>query len=526
MPLNLPKKAAALLLALCVGTALFGCSAPAASSSSGSSGTSSSASSSSSAATAPETFTLPAVFSQSMNPLTTSCMQNLVLWPLLFDSLAQTDASFTAQKGLATDISSSGTTVRVTLRSGVKFSDGSTLSAADVVYSYNLVKNTPASYFYSNVANIASVTGSGTTVVFTLNAPDALAANLLNIPIIKSGSDVTAAADVNYPNKPPVGSGPYTLSMAAVGSTMTLNKSWYGGTGSFGFQTIALYNIHNSNAIASSLKIGEINYLFTDYGQGETAVANMDTKAVNLNRMVFLGVNAAHAGVSDAHVRKAVSLLINRSSLVTDAFSTQALGTDLPYNPDWAGGAQPAKEALLTQADKADAELRQAGYTAGGAGGAYTKTGGAALTLTLLYNSDNSRMTAAAKAISQTLTKAGIGVTLSGQTFDAYTAALQAGSYDLYLGDIALTDDMDLSPLLAAGGAAAYGVPANSATLTAFNAWRAGGALSDLTAAFESETPFIPLCFRTGTVSFTPGLSGTVTPTARNIFYGIAGWHY
>lgn len=450
-----------------------------------------------------------------------------MLWPLLYDSLAQPDASFTPQFGLASSIDVSGTTVTAHLKSGVKFWDGSALGAQDVVYSYNLVKSTPSSYFYSNVQNIASVAAQGSaTVVFTLASPDALAQNLLDIPIIKSGSAATSGANAAYPNAPPTGSGPYQLSMAAVGGTLTLNKSWYGG-GSFGFQTIAVNNIRNTDALDSSLKIGEINYLFTDYGQGAVSVPNIETKAVNLNRMVFLGVNSAHAGLGDAHVRRAVSLLIDRSGLVTDAFSSQALATNLPYNPDWAGGVKPQAADLSASSDKAAQELTQAGYTARNASGVYTKADGSApLSLSLLYNSDDSRMATAARLLSQALTKAGIGVTAEGKAFDAYTQALQSGGFDLYLGDVALTDDMDLTPLLSPGAGASYGVAAGSATLAAFQAWRAGGQLAALTSAFQNELPFLPLCFKTGTVSYTPGLAGSVTPTARNIFYGIAGWHY
>ncbi|MFT8887861.1 MAG: ABC transporter substrate-binding protein [Ethanoligenens sp.] len=472
------------------------------------------------AATKPTTFSLPVVFAQDMNPLTTSCMLNLTLWPLLYDCLSQPDTTFTAQKGLASSITNSGTTVTIQLRGGVKFTDGSMLTASDVVYSYNLAKNTPSSYFHGNVSNIAAVNQQGSnTVVFTLAAPDALVENLLDVPIVKSGSGAVTRT-------PPVGSGPYTFSTSQFSGTLSVNKSWYGG-GTFGFQAIALVNMLSTDAVLGSLKIGEINYLYTDYGNGAVPTANLDSKTVNLNRMVFMGVNSAHALTADTHVRRAISFALDRQSLSTDAFSAQALPTDLPYNPDWAGGTKPAAADLNTQLDKAGAELTAAGYTLQDISGIATKAGGAnPLQLTLLVNSEDQQMTAAANQIKVSLYKVGIGININAQPFTAYTAALQAGNYDLYLGNLSLTADMDLSPLLVPGGAAAYGVPANSASLSAFNAWRAGGSLSALTAAFSGEMPFIPLCFKTGTVTYTPGLSGSVTPTTQNVFYGIAGWHY
>lgn len=510
------------LLALLLAFALAGCAASSGASSSkpSSSSQTSSAKVSSQTATKPTTFSLPVVFAQDMNPLTSGCMINVTLWPLLYDSLTQPDTTFTARQGLAASITNSGTTMMVQLRGGVKFSDGSALTAQDVAYSYNLVKSTPSSYFYGNVGNIASVTPQGSgTVVFTLSAPDTLAQNLLDIPIIKTGSVAAART-------PPVGSGPYTFSTNQFSGTLSVNKNWYGG-GTFGFQTIALVNMPSSDAVLGSLKIGEINYLYTDYGNGAVPAANLDSKTVNLNRMVFMGVNSGHSLTADAHVRRAISFALDRQSLSDDAFSAQALPTDLPYNPDWADGVKPASTELRAQLDKAATELTAAGYTAQNIGGVATKAGGASpLQLTLLVNSGDQQMTAAANQIKVSLAKAGIGITINAQPFAAYVAALQAGSYDLYLGNLSLTADMDLSPLLAPGGAAAYGVPANSATLAAFNTWRTGGALSALTTAYTSEMPFIALCFKTGSVTFTPGLSGTVNPTVQNVFYGIAGWHY
>lgn len=506
-------------LFLCL--SLAGCAANTSKRTSSSKAASSAVSSAvSQAATKPATFSLPVVFAQDMNPLTTGCMINLTLWPLLYDCLAQPDATFTAQNGLASSITNSGTTVTVQLRNGIKFSDGSALTAADVAYSYQLVKSTPASYFYNNLSNIASVAASGSnTVVLTLATPDTLVQNVLNIPIVKSGSGASVRT-------PPVGSGPYTFSSNQFNGTLSVNKGWYGG-GTFGFQTINLVNIMSTDAVLGSLKIGSINYLYTNFGNGSATTANLATKLVNLNRVVFMGVNSAHALTADAHVRKAISYAVDRQNLSNDAFSAQALPTNLPYNPGWAGGAKPAAADLSAQLDKATAELTAAGYTSQNIGGVTTKAGGAdPLQLTLLVNSEDQQMTAAANQIKVSLSKAGIGININAQPFASYTASLQAGNYDLYLGNVALNADMDLSPLLASGGAAAFGVPANSASLAAFNAWRAGGPLAALTGAFTGEMPFIPLCFLNGAVTYTPGLSGSVTPTVQNIFYGIAGWHY
>lgn len=511
--------------------------------------------SSASAAAVKTTFSLGVVLGKSLNPLTTDSMINLTLWPLLFDSLAEPDAGYTTQWGLATSADISGTTVTVHLRSGVKFTDGTPLTARDVVYSYNEVRGNAASYFYANTANIANVAASGSyAVIFTLKTPDTLFANLLDIPIIKSGSDTAAVAAGD--TACPVGSGRYSFSNDGLNGTLTANKSWYKGTAP-GIQTVHLVNMLDSGTTLSSLKTGVIHYLYADSSGTGVAAVGLNTASVSLNRMIFLGVNWSNASLANAHIRRAVSMAIDRSSLVSEAYSSRAKVSVLPFNPDWSalvslsasasaasGASSAASAASSGEASSAASAAKGTSSTASGAaagtvnradvtselaaGGVAAKSGSSATVLTfrLLIDSGNSQMTAAAKKLTSSLAPSGIAIVTDAEPAASYTAKLAAGQFDLYLGEIRLTDDMDITPLLQ-GGAAGYGAPAQSATQTAFAGWRAGTVtLASLADTFRSEMPFIPLCFRVGTVVYNPSLKGTVAPTAGDVFIGMENWHF
>ena len=470
--------------------------------------------------TSATSFSLPVSLSKSLNPLTTDTMTNLTLGPLMFDCIAEPDASYSPVLGLASSIDNAGTTVTVHLRSGVKFSDGSILTAKDVKFSFELVKATPTSFFYSNVINIIDINPKdSSTVVFTLATPDTLFANLLTIPIVKNVPDI---------NKTLIGSGRYIFSTDTMNGTLTANKNWYKG-GSPVFQTIKLINIINSNAILSSLKVSEINYVFTDYGNGTVAAAGLDVKSVNLNRMVFLGVNSNKPTLSNAHVRRGISLAIDRKTIVSDIYSSRALACVLPFNPNWALLAKPADADILPNLSLASAEFTAAGYTTTNTNGALTSSANSitSLTLSLLVDKNNALMVTSSRKIATTLSKVGVIINIDAEASDVFNAKLASGDFDLYMGEIKLTDDMDLSPFLTTGGAASSGVSPLSSTLSAFNGWRLGTVkITDLAAAFTNETPFIPLCYKIGSVSFTAGLTGTITPTFSNIFLGIESWHF
>lgn len=69
------------------------------------------------------------------------------------------------------------------------------------------------------------------------------------------------------------------------------------------------------------LTSGNITYYFNDLSSGVLPRVTGASAAVDMNALLYLGVNSASAGVSNAAVRQAISGLIDRKSLVESAFS-------------------------------------------------------------------------------------------------------------------------------------------------------------------------------------------------------------
>ena len=93
----------------------------------------------------------------------------------------------------------------------------------------------------------------------------------------------------------------------------------------------------------------------------------------------------------------------------------------------------------------------------------------------------------------------------------------------LYLGEIRLTGDMNLRPLLA-GGSASYGIQAAGAGAAAYGQYLAGGkTLAEFVEAFVQDVPYIPLCWRKGLAAYSRTMSH-ITPNASDIYYGIESW--
>lgn len=450
-------------------------------------------------------FSLPYTNVTSLNPLLPASAVNEEFSPLVYDCISEPDSSYNPVMRLASAVTSSGTTVKITLRDGVSFSDGSALTGSDVAYSLNFVKNNQSSPYNANLSNVNSITSDGSTVTLTLGSPDPLIANLLDIPIIKKGSD--AAGDA-------IGSGMYTFSKNGVNAVLNQNPKWYGGN-SAAFKSIPLVNIPDQSTINSCLEIDQINYVYSDNGSGSTpSFVNTKTAQVNLNRLVYVGINTSKPRLNNNHFRRALSLSIDRKMLSSQTYSNRAVPSALPFNPAFKLLGNQSGKDITADYNAVSSEMTQAGGTGG--------TNAAALTV--LVNQENSVRVAVAKYIVSCFSKAGVNVSLKEVPFTEYQQLISGGDFDMYVGEVELADNMDISPLLASGGSAAFGAPQNSSTLAAFKAWQSGsGNFDGVTNDFSNEMPFLPLCYRIGSTSYTNGINN-VTATNADIFYDFEKW--
>lgn len=493
-------RAAAVLLACATLAGLDSCARAGGSAASGAQAAGSSASSqASSAVQTTGGFSLPYTNVPDFNPLLPASSFNEVIGPLIYDCVSEPGPDYKPVMRLASSVVSSGSSAVITLRSGLAFSDGSALTGSDVAYTYNYVRQHAASPYHARLANVQGVRANGLAVTLTLASPDPLIANLLDIPVIKQGSETGNA----------VGSGRYTYAKNGVDALLTQNPRWYGGA-KRPFASIPLVNIPDPSTMMSSLSIGLVNYVYSDSGGGAASTpVNATTADVNLNQLVFLGVNTRKAPLSNAHFRRALSLALDRSGLVSQAYSGRARASCLPFSPVFGLLPAPSAQSLGSDYAASAAELARAG-------------GAGSVALTLLVNQENAVRTAAAKYAAGCFQKAGVNVTVKAVPLAEYKADVASDSYDLFIGETVLGADMDVTPLL--DGTLSPGAPAGGAALAAFKRYCAGGGtLAAAAAAFSDEMPILPLCYRMGTTSYTRGLHG-VTATNGDIFFRFEAW--
>ena len=175
-------------------------------------------------------------FTRAFNPYVSTSLGNsnnstaLVYEPLLmFNTINPTAAP---QPWLATHYawSDGGKTLTFTIRKGVKFSDGTPMTAADVAFSFNLLIKNPTLTPSAPPPVPASATApDATTAVLTFKTPEYanlyLIGGMYIVPehIWKNISNPATFADPD-----PIGTGPYVVSQfSAQKYTLTENKNYW-----------------------------------------------------------------------------------------------------------------------------------------------------------------------------------------------------------------------------------------------------------------------------------------------------------
>src|SRR5215468_3528218 len=316
-----------------------------------SSSTSSGSSSSSSSPTLTMESSPESTITQAFNPfIPTQAAWGMGATGLIYEPLLQFDIAAPPKyyPWLATAYrwSDGGKAVTFTLRPGVKFNNGTPMTAADVVFTYNLVKKNPS----INLGGlpISSVSASGNTV--TLTFPSAEYTNLQEIagvPILPQAIWSKAGNPATYADPNPVGTGPYKLkTFTPQGFTLTKYTGYWQAPKAK--VTNVYFPVYTSNTGAlSALFSGQIDWtgnfipgLQQNFVSKAPAYHHFWEAPGSTNALM---PNLNKWPTNQLPVRQAISAAINRNLLASEGEAglenpvLTASGLTLPTFQNWAG---------------------------------------------------------------------------------------------------------------------------------------------------------------------------------------------
>jgi peptide/nickel transport system substrate-binding protein len=444
----------------------------------------------------------------------------------------------TAYPWLATDFAwnSDGTEITFTIRDGVKFSDGSALTPDDVAYTFQVMKDTPATNRLGLPIASASTVGSNQVKV-TFTQPQFQ--NIYNIAgqtfVVKKSAYSAAPDPSKFADPKPVGTGPYTLAnFTAQGLQLKANPSYWGGNPPVPEVDVPSYS---SNDVAlQQLSAGKIDYAGNFISNIETSFVAKDPAhnkywfpAINVVSLEF-NVKSGPAALQDPAVRKAVSMGINRQTVAQqaeqgyEAPATSSSGLLLP-NFQSVLPSQYANDLKPTQdADAVNSIMTGAGYAKDGKG--YWAKNGQEVAFKIEDPTAYTDYYQASQIMSQDLKKVGFNVEPNGVDANKWYADLAAGTFDSASHWSSTgpspyaTYDSWLDPALAQGNNASgdYGRFENADATAALAAYAKAGTEADAKTAIEAlakvmseQVPVAPIMYAAGWYEYnTKNYSGWV----------------
>jgi len=472
-------------------------------------------------------FTLRFNEESSLNPFSGANADNMALMGLMYEGLFTVSPTFTAEPVLCTDyeVRNEGKVYLFTLKSGVVFSDGTPLTAADVVYSITRARN--AGRYMSRLAIVVSSVAVGDDKVsITLSKPDMDFPVLMDVPIVKDGT--------GYDNVP-VGSGPYFYSQTADGSRCLYASSLYRDYGELPLRVIYLQTVSEAE-IVDKFSDCTVDLLRSNaYGAaGYNLHVENDTRFYDTANLIYVGFNEKDTVMSDARMRQAISCIIDRDYICGELLGGRERPAPLVlssllgcYDASW----ESAVGYSLQRTSQIFAELGMNDYSGNGyLDYPYGEDNWRQFTVTLVVDDQSEDRLAIAENVAGSLRKVGIDTEVETLSWSAYVSALEKGDFDIYIAEARLQADFNLSSLFTEGGSLNYGKVRDAEYKTRIDAFLAaeGEAKSAAAKALcdyaAQDAAVIPLAFRRASVVTHRGAVTGVSPSQADLFRQFTGW--
>ena len=327
----------------------------------------------------------------------------------------------------------------LTIRDGVKWSDGQTLTAEDVGFTFTLIKSTPA--FNGNAIPFDAITVNGSNVEITFTASQfvnqgkILSSFVVPKHIWSAMPDPTTDAVEN-----PIGTGPYTLkSWTAQVVTMAKRDDYWGGQLQVPEVRYTSYN--DNNAQTTALAAGDCQWSYVFMPNYQDVFIAKDKEHHKLWFPSGLGIHCLFMNIEkgpfkNPALRQALNLVIDRKAVHLQGELGLYPLVDSPTGIPLPAGESFISDKYKGQVQAVDVEKAKSILTAAGYkldGGVLKDPAGEPVTFKLVDPAGWSDYLADLQIIADNVKALGITATVETKTVDAWTDALATGDFDASL---------------------------------------------------------------------------------------------
>ncbi len=458
-------------------------------------------------------------------PIASNNEANLRMLGIVYDGLISLGDNYIAQPAIAEswNRSADGLVWTVNLRKNATWHDGSDCLAKDVVYTVGQIQKFENSPYGYNVSNIAEIEETDKrSVRITLKKPSANFINLLYFPVIKSGAE-----EIDTANFRPNGTGAYRFEDRNEGNICYLvrNDHWWGGKAKA--ETIEVRMLPGGDTALYAFGSGTIDMTPADNMDWGKFVDPTTAEYTDIATPVynFLGINHKNPQLAMSEIRRAVSMAIDRTEIIDEARMGYGVSVNSPVRPEWFV-CENQKFDYTQDTAAAKKILEENGWEF--KSNLYRKVKDGVeyrASFSILINEDNTTRENVARIISRNLEEFGIKANVVRVSYDEYTKRISEGNYDMFIGSMVLSPELDFMGLLGEGNMFAFEDEEMQFVMSEMQKKASDreikAAYAEFINLFEQINPVIGLFFEDSVMIYSKQIEGDVVPSYFDVYRGI-----
>jgi peptide/nickel transport system substrate-binding protein len=425
------------------------------------------------------------------------------------------------------------TTLIVHLREGLVFSDGSALTAEDVVYTYSKLIdpdfNAPQRTLYAPISKIEAV--DDLTVKFTLSAPYAPLLSYMDIGIVpsdyaESGADLASS---------PIGAGPMKLVSWTRGSDIKLEASDTYWAGAPAVKTVDVRIVGDNSARAQAFEAGDLDVIQSPLSPQDIARLEGSDKFGHVIiaglGVTYLNFNVKDPLLADAGMRQAFTMLVDQATIVNDIYQgVDEVAKNIILPSSWA--YDPTIQQPTFDVAAAQSKFAEMGWTDSNGDGILDKDG-KKLTVVLATHSEDPNRVQSVEFLQATMQAAGVDAQVQISDWPSFsTGYVQKGLHQIaLLGWLNIIDpDRLLYAQLSTGGSTNWGGYSNPEVDRLLSEGRTALDQDSRKAAYQAaakilaeDLPYFIISDQGYQLFYAKDLEGSVEASPRGNFRGLIG---
>jgi len=456
-----------------------------------------------------------------LNPLLNEDATVARILQLMFEPLINIDDDLRPVPNLASlDFAFNGASVIVTIREDARWSDGTPVSAEDLIFSIETLQDEENESIYSrNVENFAQLELLGENRVrIIFGTIDGGSAYLFNFPIIPRHHFIAEPMSME-----PIGNGPFAF--AYFSDYLVLTRNPYSFRSRANIQEVHVLITSDAETDRHAFDRGLIDIYLAGVPEWSRhhsvkPVHHAEHLAMYYD---FIGFNFARELPSNLRFRRAIAHAIDVEGLIADVFLTHAMAARSPIHPaSWLH--EPLTPRVAYNFESARDLARGVNMP--------LDEEGEIIPLTVIVNRENVEGVRIAGVLVSQMNALGLYTDLLPMSFEDYEWHILNGYFDMFVGGYKLSlqpnlrfafhsespenilsfSDPELDRLIEAA--------AVSGTDSQF--FRN---LSEIQIYIAEHVPVISLAFRHSAIIADKRVAGDLRPSAGNVFANVHGWY-